>query len=336
MKLKTCLVLGSFFVGACQRISYETPPVPGRPQPVSPRTTVPTPPGEVAPATRIDEAAVVKPVTKRPALKPLPVRFDVEKSAHAELWQGFAKWKLGDKPCMAEEVEKLIKKTPVDQRGEMENALVWIVGSADATIESRRFSCRMLQRIGTDRCVPVLARLLTDEKLSHYARLALQRMTDSAEAGSALTRALGRAPDALKPGIIGSIAERRDGAATSGLARLVTGANAEVAAAALNALGKIGGRQSLGILQRAQVAGAAKSARLNALLLCAEGLEEAQATGVYRSIYQSEKSDTHRAAALAGLARTDPREAASIMVELLKGTPSRLRRAALGCVVMSK
>jgi HEAT repeat protein len=258
------------------------------------------------------------------------------RSARAEMWQDFAKWKLGEKPCMAEEVEKLIKKTPLDQRGEIEDALVRTVASADATIESRRFSCRMLQRIGTDKCVPVLARLLTDEKLSHHARLALQTMKDSAEAGSALRGALGRAPDKLKPGIIGSIAERRDDAATSGLAGLVTGADAEVAAAALNALGKIGGRQSLRILQRAQVSGAAKAARLNALLLCAEGLDEGQATDVYRSIYQGEKSDVHRAAALSGLARTDPREAASIMVELLKAGPSYLRRAALGCVVMSK
>jgi HEAT repeat protein len=71
-------------------------------------------------------------------------------------------------------------------------------------------------------------------------------------------------------------------------------------------------------------------------LFCAEGLDEGQAAEIYRSIYQDEKSDTHRAAALAGLARTDPREAASIIVDLLKGEPSRLRRAALGCVVMSK
>ena len=106
------------------------------------------------------------------------------RSARAEVWQDLAKWKLGDKPCVAEEAEKLIKGTPLDQRGDIENALIRIVGSADATPESRRFSCRMLQRIGTDKCVPVLARLLTDEKLSHYARLALQRRSSRASSAA--------------------------------------------------------------------------------------------------------------------------------------------------------
>ena len=258
------------------------------------------------------------------------------RSARAEVWQDLARWKLGDKKCVPEEVEKLIKATPVDRRGDIEDALIAIAGSSDATIEARRFSCAMLQRIGTDRCVPRLGRLLTDEKLSHHARLALQRMTDSAEAGSALRDALVRAPDALKPGIIGSIAERRDSGAISQLARLAADANADVAATALNALGKIGGERSLRYLERARVGAGAKSARLNALLLCAEGLEARQATEVYRSIYRGEKGDTHRAAALVGLARTDPREAASIIVDLLKAEPSYLRRAALGCVVMSK
>lgn len=258
------------------------------------------------------------------------------RTARADIWQDLARWKLGDKKCVPEEVEKLIKATAVDRRGNIEDALVRIVGSAGATIEARRFSCGMLQRIGTDECVPALARLLTDEKLSHSARLALERMTDSADAGSALRDALGRAPDALKPGIIGSIAERRDSGAISHLARLAADTNADVAAAALNALGRIGGERSLRYLDRARVGAGAKSARLNALLLCAENLEARQASEVYRAIYREERSDTHRAAALVGLARTDPREAASTIVDLIKGEPSYLRRAALGCVVMSK
>ena len=56
---------------------------------------------------------------------------------------------------------------------------------SNASPREKDAACALFKRIGTARCVPVLAALLTDEQLSHSARYALESL-NAPEAGKAL------------------------------------------------------------------------------------------------------------------------------------------------------
>lgn len=253
----------------------------------------------------------------------------------ADVWEDLAKYKMGDgtEPPLPVEVQAKIVTTPVDQMGTIEDSLIKIIESKESTPDSKWFSCRMLQRIGTDKCVPVLAALLCDEQMSHFARLTLERMKDSDQAGKALRDALEKASDKLKPGIMGSIAARRDEDAVKEIAKLISSSDSAVVKGALSSLGKIGGKKASKVLAKAEVAEDMQPVRLDAMLVCAESTGDSD---VYEDIYSKEKSDTHRAAALRGLLITDEKDGCAIMSELVKGDDSYLRSAALRFVVMEQ
>ena len=59
-----------------------------------------------------------------------------------------------------------------------EAALLEVLRS-DATFAEKSAACRQLTRIATKESVPTLASLLTDEKLSHMARYALEPIKDA-------------------------------------------------------------------------------------------------------------------------------------------------------------
>ena len=250
--------------------------------------------------------------------------------------QQLAKWKRGDDVSVPHDLDKLVNATPINERGEIEDALIAIVESTTASPGARGYAFRMLQRIGTEKCVPTLARLLMDKEMSFHARLGLERMKDSPQAGEALLAALGGAPDAIKAGVIGSIGRRRDTRAISSLARLTGDPNADVASAAFMALGRIGGAASLRCLGRSRASDETAAARFDAILLCAESVADSRAARVYAKLYRDEKANRCRAAALAGLARTGPGAASAIIAGLLKGDDSYLRRTALRCATVTE
>jgi HEAT repeat protein len=255
--------------------------------------------------------------------------------ARAEALQDLSKWKLGDDKTPAAFEERL-RNTPLDKRGPIEDELIKVVGSSSSTPESRRFACRILQRIGTKKCVPVLGGLLVDKELSHYARLALERMKDCPEAGQALQDALGKASDPLKVGIIASLGRRCEKGAIPALKGLTGSSDAKVASTAFLALGKMRCETSLGILKGAKASGPVESARLDALLTCVEAFDGKQAAEVYDTIYTSVKTEAHRAGALVGLVRTDEKKATAIILDLMGGKDSYLRDVAIGCIANVK
>ena len=278
--------------------------------------------------------------------------------ACADVWDDLAKYEMGDNQNPPPvEIEKLVVETPADQMGPVEARLIAVVESQEATPEARWFACRMLQRVGTEKCVPVLAKLLCDERMSHYARLPLERMTESAAAGKALREALDRAPDKLKPGIAGTLGVRRDAEAVDALAKLAESANAQLALAALNALGGIGGQNALKALQgvklcaapdmaqsakldyggnffkqegsedvKAQVLTAVRAAHAGALLQAARNVKDA---GVVEGVWNEAGCDTLKAAALSAMADTDAGKAAKLLSAALEGESACLFDAAL-------
>lgn len=110
--------------------------------------------------------------------------------------------------------------------------------NSDALHEEKAEACRILAVSGDRDAVPVLAALLTDEKLSHMARYALEAMPFP-EAGAVLRDALGRTSGLLKVGIVNSLGIRKDKEAVPALIKLLSDSDPQVAQASALSLGMI-------------------------------------------------------------------------------------------------
>jgi len=109
---------------------------------------------------------------------------------------------------------------------------------SDASYAAKDFVCRELSVAGTEASVPVLASMLTDEKVSDIARYALERIPGAA-VDDALRQALSKAEGKAKIGIINTLGVRGDKKAVEALAKLTGDSNEMVAVAAIAALGRI-------------------------------------------------------------------------------------------------
>jgi HEAT repeat protein len=151
--------------------------------------------------------------------------------------------------------------------------LVSILKSPSATVFDKSKACMRLATVGTKESVPALAALLTDDKLSHYARFGLVPIPDPS-VDDALRAALRSTKGTLLVGVIDSIGQRGDAKAVQPLASLLYSPEAETAQAAAAALGRISGPQATAALQAGltKTKGATREAIAAAGLVCAEGL----------------------------------------------------------------
>ncbi|HOT50268.1 MAG TPA: HEAT repeat domain-containing protein, partial [Candidatus Hydrogenedentes bacterium] len=158
---------------------------------------------------------------------------------------------------------------------------------SDASLEQKAEACRVLSYKGGPDCVPILAPMLTDEKLSHIARYALEGMPFP-EAGAALRDALGKTAGKLRVGVISSLGIRKDEQAVPALIALLADTDASVAQAAAGSLAAIATPEAVkGIEEAVAQAGLPPNNLLpfcDALCGCAEKL--------------AAKGDRDRAAAL--------------------------------------
>lgn len=191
------------------------------------------------------------------------------------------------------------------ERGQLKKGLAVFL-SSDATADAKRFACEQLSIIGGAEEVPALAKWLTDEELSHPARIALERIPDAA-AGESLRDALSKTRGKLLIGVINSLGEKREQPSAEALFAFLNNSDEQIAGAAAAALGKIGGRQAIRALAAAR-AGAAAKVRptiVDALLSCAErllknGRKEA-ARRIYEGLASSEEAKGVQEAARRGL-----------------------------------
>jgi len=168
-----------------------------------------------------------------------------------------------------------------------ESQLIRVLES-NASPREKDAACARLKLIGTPHCVPALGALLTDEHLSHSARYALEPMP-YAEAGRALTEALGKTTGPTRVGIISSLGARGETKAAPALAGLLKryagpakagtpSADTDVitAAAAATALGQIGSASAVTALQDAlaKTSGAVHVAVVDANLRCANRIRQ--------------------------------------------------------------
>jgi len=207
------------------------------------------------------------------------------------------------------------------------------------SVEAKSAACRELQRVGTRDAVPALAALLGDARLAQVARAALEQVADPS-ADDALRGALASVRDGrLRVGILHSIGTRHDAKAVDAVAALLKDAEAEVAAAAAYALGRIGTAPAAAALEAATKAApdAAKPALWDATLRCAEGLAERgarpEAAKVYEGLRAAPVPSHVRAAAVRGLVVSQQPAPTAILTEALHDKDPAVFNVALGLAV---
>ena len=172
--------------------------------------------------------------------------------------------------CLSVLVPAVVFAQEARSSAEEETAkLVAVLKSADAPIFDKAKACQRLVIIGDESAVPVLAGLLTDEKLSAYARDALEGIPGPAS-DAALRDALSRLEGERLIDVLGSIGARRDVGAIDAVAKLLGSDDPATAAAAARALGHIGTPTTADILLKA-LSRAKTEARVavgNACLIC--------------------------------------------------------------------
>lgn len=229
-------------------------------------------------------------------------------------------------------VEKEISQAAREQYPQIEAKLIAVVEAPGATVPGKQFACQMLRIVGSVKCVPSVARLLTDPKLSHVARQVFLGMVDPAVEES-LRQALGQTQGSLRIGIINTIGDRQDRASLKAVSALVGGQDEATARAALNAIGKIGGAPAVEALEVAKVPDALKAVWGDAYLRCAGSVEPARAEKMYRALFEGDQALPVRAAALGALVQTQKERAVPLILKTMSASEALLRQAALGAVL---
>lgn len=240
------------------------------------------------------------------------------------------------------EIEQTVFRLPADSdmRASIEQKLLDTLNSA-TTADGKRFLCRQLRVIGTEKCVASLEKLLTDPDVSHTARYALGRL-EVPSASEALLRALGKTSGELQAGIIDTLGNRKCKSARGDLVKLLAGSDQTVAKAAAIALGRFGDGDSVAALQAAW-SGASEPLGVeidNALLNAAEQLaadgNADKAASIYQTFYASGSSQQLKYAGLRGLVITRKDNAADLLVEAMRMEDMRLVRYAISLIGLAK
>ncbi len=219
-----------------------------------------------------------------------------------------AKYESGASAEPLRRIEQLLCESVGDsvRRAELEAALIRMLAS-DTTFEAKRFACVQLAAHGSEASVAALAALLKQEETVGIACLALCRVR-SAKAGAVLRDALPASKGVARVQLIVTLGHRAEAASVKPLFELAHEADAEVANAAVRALGSIpvsAARDAVSVLRREAnpaVAVAVADASLS-------GAEQLAAAG-------------------------DPAAATSLCEESLKARlPEHIRRGAFGLLL---
>lgn len=188
--------------------------------------------------------------------------------------------------------------------------IVGILKDAKSTEFQKAKACVRAGELGAKEAIPALVALLNDEHLSVYARYGLEPINDPAT-DEALRSALGKLKGVRLVGVINSINKRRDAKAAPVLAKLMYGADVEVARAAIAAIGSIGDAASAKELQAglAKTTGFMRMTVADALLVCAERMigdgKRDQGMAVYAALSAADVPKPVRLAAMSGIVREE-------------------------------
>jgi hypothetical protein len=178
--------------------------------------------------------------------------------------------------------------------------------AAGISRSAQDYVCRKLRIVGTSQSVEALAALLADEKTSHIARYALDRIPDK-KAVAALRDALPKVSNTLKPGIIGSLGVRRDKRSIKAMSKLLNNSDTQIASAAAHSLGLIGTSAAAKQLSRFVKKAPANMQMpvADACLICAEQLladgRKSEAAALYNGLKGADQPKHVKVAAMKGM-----------------------------------
>ncbi|MCJ7582246.1 MAG: HEAT repeat domain-containing protein, partial [Candidatus Aminicenantes bacterium] len=204
-----------------------------------------------------------------------------------------------------------------------------------ATLAGKMAVCRHLRQIGSARSVVVLKKMLFQNETSNMARYALEKIPGT-EPEKALIQSLNNNTKKNVVGIISSLGQRGDVSAVPELSRLLRNPDISIAASAANALGWIGGKESIDVLSVVLREGNAdlRIQAATSLLKCAEKFQAVnqslQAIELYKKLMELPSSIPVRQAALRGLLISDKNGAKSLILDILLGENEDLQIAAIG------
>ena len=209
-----------------------------------------------------------------------------------------------------------------DPAKEKELALIAVLES-DAPPREKAIPCKQLAIYGTKDAVPALAALLPDEQLASWARIALEAIPGP-EADAALREAMGKLKGRLLVGVINSIGVRRDAEAVDGLVAKLKDADAEVAAAAAAALGRIGNAPAAEVLEQSLAGGpmAVRSEAAEGCVRCAENAlaagNAAEAVRLYEAVRKADVPKQRKLEATRGLILARGKAGVPLLAEQLQ------------------
>ena len=246
-----------------------------------------------------------------------------------------AAFKFGDSHEDLIAVEKLVWASSANPaaRAKLADAMARMLDST-ATGDCKKWLLGQLSLIGGARQVPAMARLLNDETFRVRARFALARVPGD-ESPAAMRAMLDTAKGPALAGLITTLGVRRDAGSIDAVARRMGSADPVVAAAALYALGQIGGSAGARVLAEARVPPALKPALADALLRCAVGLldagQGAQAEGIFKRLSGPDQPAHIRTAAFPGLVACQKGRGVELLTGALTGKDRALQSAAIRC-----
>jgi len=246
-----------------------------------------------------------------------------------------AGFKFGDSLVDLIAVEKLVYAASANAaaRAKLAAAMAKMLPTK-ATPDCKKWLCKQLSLIGGAKEVPALVALLGDKTLGVHARFALARIPGT-EAPAAMRAALDKARGPALTGLITTLGVRRDAASVEAIAKRLTAADAEVALAAIDALGQIGGPAATRALSQAKVPPGLQRGLADALMRCAEGLltsgRAAQAEAIFTRLSAPDQRPHVRTAAFPGLVACRKGRAVDMLTQALTGRDPAMQSAAIRC-----
>jgi len=212
--------------------------------------------------------------------------------------------------------------------GEKELQLIGVLKS-DAPAAEKAVACKQLAVFGSKDAVPELAKLLTNEQLASWSRIALEAIPGT-EADEALRQAMDAIKGRLLVGTINSLGVRRDAKAVDPLGRRLKDQDADVASAAAVALGHIGNTAAAGLLRPllASAPAAVRTAVAEGCILCAERFltegKTAEAIEIYDEVRKAEVPKQRILEATRGAILARKADGIELLVEQLRSPDKAL------------
>jgi HEAT repeat protein len=204
---------------------------------------------------------------------------------------------------------------------------------SDVNVHEKQVACRQLALVGNAESVAILVDLLSDEKLAHAARFALEVIPDPA-VDAALRNSLDKLEGLQLVGAINSIGVRRDTEAVDQLTAMLDDSNKEIVSAAEAALGNIANKAAVAtLLKRLGKEGIDSNSTADACMAAGDMLlannQQSEAVEVYDAVRKADTPRHLQIAATWSAIRARGNDALPLFEELLAGEDDELFSVAL-------